>query len=152
MARFALAATGGTFDIIHKGHLTLLGTAFAIADKVIIGLTSDTMAATKNTYHNYDTRLSQLRNTILERFPKSNFEISHLDNDFGPAVLEGSVDVLVVSEEKHDRGDKLNELRATRGLAKVEIVIVPMVLADDKSRISTTRIKNGEIDALGNVL
>ena len=152
MTRFALAATGGTFDIIHKGHLTLIATAFSVADKVIIGLTSNTMAAAKNTYNDYNTRLVHLRDTIVERFPESDFEISRLDNDFGPAVLEGSVDALVVSEERRDRGDKLNELRTARGLAKVEIIVVPMVLAADKSRISTTRIKNGEIDVLGNVL
>ena len=38
---------GGTFDIIHKGHLTLLSNAFDVADKVIIGLTSDEFAAKK---------------------------------------------------------------------------------------------------------
>ena len=38
---------GGTFDFIHKGHMTLLSEAFTIADKVIIGLTSDEMALRK---------------------------------------------------------------------------------------------------------
>ena len=41
MSKFSLIAMGGTFDIIHRGHLTLLTTAFEISDKVIIGLTSD---------------------------------------------------------------------------------------------------------------
>ncbi len=153
MTRFTLAATGGTFDIIHKGHLALLAAAFTAADKVIIGLTSDTMAAAKgSTYNNYQERLAQLADAILERYPKSDFEISRLDNDFGPAVLEGSVDALVVSEERRDRGTRLNELRTARGLDAVEIVVIPMVLARDGTRISTTRIKNGEIDTLGNVL
>ncbi len=44
MSEFSLIATGGTFDIIHRGHLTLLSAAFAISDKVIIGLTSDELA------------------------------------------------------------------------------------------------------------
>ena len=47
MSEFSLVATGGTFDIIHRGHLTLLSNAFDISDKVIIGLTSDELAAKK---------------------------------------------------------------------------------------------------------
>ena len=41
MSKFSLVAMGGTFDIIHQGHLTLLANAFEISNKVIIGLTSD---------------------------------------------------------------------------------------------------------------
>ena len=41
MAKFDLVALGGTFDILHKGHLALLQKGFSISSKVIIGLTSD---------------------------------------------------------------------------------------------------------------
>jgi len=41
MKKFDLVATGGTFDIIHKGHMALLNKAFTISSKVIIGLSSD---------------------------------------------------------------------------------------------------------------
>jgi len=42
-------------------------------------------------------------------------------------------------------------LRAEKNLSPVEIIIVPMVLAKDGSRISTTRIRNSEIDKEGNL-
>ena len=38
MKKFNLVATGGTFDIIHKGHITLLSKAFSISSKVNLKL------------------------------------------------------------------------------------------------------------------
>ena len=46
----------------------------------------------------------------------------------------------------------LNQLRAEKKLSTVKIITVPMFLAKDGKRISTTRIKNSEIDAEGNLL
>nr|AIE93446.1 Cytidyltransferase-related domain-containing protein [uncultured marine thaumarchaeote AD1000_36_B08]AIF23058.1 Cytidyltransferase-related domain-containing protein [uncultured marine thaumarchaeote SAT1000_12_G09] len=44
---FALVALGGTFDIIHAGHIALLDKGFSISKKVILGLTSDELAEKK---------------------------------------------------------------------------------------------------------
>ena len=75
-----------------------------------------------------------------------------MDDDFGPAVIEGDVDALVVSNETSEKGDILNVLRKERNLKPVEIVIVPMKMASDGNRISSTRIRNSEIDSSGNAL
>jgi len=154
MSKFSLIAMGGTFDIIHRGHLTLLSTAFDISEKVIIGLTSDEFVEKKgkNPIHKYDERLKNLISIIFTKFPNSYFEISRLDNDFGPAVLEKEVQALVVSDETRNQGDILNKLRSERDLSPVEVIVVPMTLAKDGERISTTRIKNSEIDSDGNLL
>ena len=154
MSKFSLVATGGTFDIIHKGHLTLLSNAFDISDKVIIGLTSDELAEKKGklSINKYEKRLESLTQVISEEFPNSSFQISKLDNDFGPAVLEKGVEALVVSDEKSNQGTVLNQLRAEKKLSPVKIITVPMFLAKDGKRISTTRIKNSEIDTEGNLL
>jgi len=154
MSEFSLVATGGTFDIIHRGHLTLLSNAFAISKKVIIGLTSDELAEKKGklSINKYEKRLENLTQVISKEFPNSSFQISKLDNDFGPAVLEKGVEALVVSDEKSNQGTILNQLRAEKKLLPVKIIMVPMFLAKDGKRISTTRIKNSEIDAEGNLL
>ena len=73
-------------------------------------------------------------------------------SDFGPAVIEGDVDALVVSEETSKKGDILNTMRKKQNLRPVEIIIVPMEMASDGDRISSTRIRNSEIDASGNTL
>ena len=154
MSKFSLIAMGGTFDIIHHGHITLLSTAFDISEKVIIGLTSDEFVQKKgkNPLHKYDERLKNLTSIIFKKFPNSYFEISQLQNDFGPAVFEKEVQALVVSDETKNQGNVLNKLRTEGNLSPVEIIVVPMTLAKDGKRISTTRIKNSEIDSNGNLL
>lgn len=153
MSQFKLVALGGTFDIIHKGHIALLQKGFSISSKVIIGLTSDELATKKGKHllHNYSQRFELLESTIKKNFLNSHYEISKLDNDFGPAVLEDAVEALVVSEETTEKGTILNELRHQRHLAQVQVVSVPLVLAKDGKRISTSRIKNSEIDSDGNL-
>ena len=154
MNRFKLVAMGGTFDIIHKGHMELLRGAFSISDKVIIGLTSDELAKKrgKNPENDYSTRYKKLEDTIHKNFPNSKFIIAKLENDFGPAVLENEVQALVVSDETESKGLELNKLRAAKNSPPVEIVVIPLILAKDGTRISTTRIKRSEIDMDGNVL
>ncbi len=154
MKKFDLVAMGGTFDVIHKGHITLLSEAFSSSTKVIIGLTSNEWASKKgkNLLNDFDERLEKLVKTIENNFPNASFEINKLDNDFGPAVLEKKVQALVVSDETSNQGDLLNKLRKQKNLAPVEVVVVPMVLAKDGNKISTTRIKNQEIDNDGNLL
>ena len=153
MKSFDLVAMGGTFDVVHSGHMALLDKAFSISSKVIIGLSSDQLAKKrgKNLTNDYPKRLSLLKSVVEKNFPNSSYEISKLENDFGPAVIEGSVKALVVSEETSGKGIRLNELRAERNLSPVRIVVVPMVLAKDGKAISTTRIKNFEIDDSGNL-
>jgi pantetheine-phosphate adenylyltransferase len=153
MSKFSLVAMGGTFDIIHRGHLTLLSNAFAISDKVIIGLTSDEFAAKKGKIPNnkYEKRLENLTNSISKEFPNVSLQISKLDDDFGPAVLEKEVEALVVSDETSNQGNVLNKLRSEKNLPPAQIITVPMFLAKDGTRVSTTRIKNSEIDSEGNL-
>ena len=99
MKSFDLVAMGGTFDVVHSGHIALLDKAFSISSKVIIGLSSDQLAKKrgKNLTSDYPKRLSLLKSVVEKNFPNSSYEISKLENDFGPAVIEGSVKALVVS-------------------------------------------------------
>ena len=154
MVHFSLVAMGGTFDLIHRGHITLLSHAFEISEIVLIGLTSDSFAIKngKNLKNNFHTRLENLKKIIDENFSDKKYEIKKLDNDFGPAVFEKNVEALIVSEETKHQGLVLNNLRREKDLPKVDVIVVPMFLAKDGERISSTRIRNSEIDSEGNLL
>ena len=151
--QYNVVALGGTFDIIHMGHIALLEKGFTISKKVIIGLTSDNLALKngKNLLFKYEKRFTVLHSLVQEKFLNSKFEIVKLENDFGPAVINGEVQALIVSTETQKRGDILNKLRNEKNLKSVEIISVPMILAQDGNRISTTRIRNMEIDFKGNL-
>jgi len=154
MKKFNLVALGGTFDLIHRGHIELLRKGFSISSNVIIGLTSNEFAQKKGKklMNGYLQRHKTLEEIIKKNFPDKKYEISKLENDFGPAVLEKDVEALVLSEETSFQGKELNRLRRQRNVPDVKIILVPMVLAKDGKRISTSRIRNLEIDVDGNIL
>ena len=149
--KYLIVATGGTFDELHVGHTALLAKAFEVGKKVIIGVSSDDFAASrgKNLNHNFEIRISNLRNMIKKEFGEVNYEIAKLDSDFGPAVTTGDVEALVTSKETQVKGKVLNEMRAKIGAKPVSIITVELVKAEDGSKISSTRIRTGEIDRQG---
>jgi pantetheine-phosphate adenylyltransferase len=154
--KYNLVATGGTFDEIHVGHLALLSKAFEIGKKVIIGVSSDAFASStkgNNTLrHNYEERISNLKEKIKEKFGNVRYEISKLDDVYGPTVIYGDVEAIVSSTETAIKGDLINDIRSKNGLKPLNIISVDMIRAEDGYHISSTRIRNGEIDSCGKLL
>ena len=147
--RFDLVATGGTFDEIHAGHLALLSKAFELGKTVIIGITRK---GKNNINHSYDERVANLRDAIRDNFMNVTYQISKLDNDYGPVIISADVGALVASAETAKKGDEINTIRYRNGLAQIEVITVDLVSADDRKPISSSRIRSGEIDAFGKKL
>jgi pantetheine-phosphate adenylyltransferase len=136
------------------GHRALLLRAFTIGDDVLIGLTTDQLANSMRPRRvtPYQQRMWALEEYILRNFPLKEFVIQPIDDEFGPAVHLEDLDVLVVSENTHPTGLRINEVREGKGLPPLELVTIPHVLADDGKPVSSTRVLAGEIDADGHVL
>ena len=151
---FDTVATGGTFDIMHKGHYMLLLKAFEVGNQVIIGLSSDNYAnqKKKKITNDYPIRLKNLRNFIAEKFNKSNYSIYELNNFYGPTVLNREVKAIVTTESSKENCIKINNLRESKNIENLEIVIVPLVEDHEGKVISSTRIRQGEIDWNGKKL
>ena len=149
--KFTSVAVGGTFDILHKGHITLFAKAFSISQHVIIGITSDkfTTQKQKQILHNYNTREHALKNMITSNFPNSSYAICKIEDEFGPTLYECNIDALIVSNDTKNIGYKINKTRKKLKLSQLKIIVMPIVIAEDGKSISSTRIRNYEIDKNG---
>ena len=154
--KFNVVATGGTFDVIHIGHLALLSKAFEQGKKVVIGVSSDEFADTVRgkgkITHTYELRVANLRQVIQANFGDVIYEITKLNTTYGPTVLSGEVDALIASSETAKKVSAINEIRSNKGIRPLVIVTVDMIRADDGNPISSSRIRSGQIDPLGKLL
>jgi len=151
---FDTVATGGTFDILHKGHYRLLLKAFEVGKKVIIGVSSDHYATLKEKKitNDYSVRIRNLKKFIEEEFNKSNYSIYELNDFYGPTVLTRDVQAIVTTVATKGNCIKINELRSSKGMPLLEIIVVLLVEDQQGKVISSTRIRDGEIDINGKKL
>jgi pantetheine-phosphate adenylyltransferase len=148
--KFKNVAVGGTFDRFHKGHEKLLNEAFKIGDNVLIGVTSDEFGGKKGNIDHCSKRISRLEE-FLQKF-NSRYIVKKLEEPYGPTIHDSKIDAIVVSRETKPTADKINKIRQEKGMNPLEIFIIDWVMADDGKPISSTRIRNGEIDRNGKVL
>ena len=149
--RFKTVATGGTFDHLHRGHAALLSKSFEVGDFVVIGITSDSLVAREGKVpdQTYAERAAGVEKYIRSHFPGSKYLLAPLDDYFGPGIASPDVEAIVVTRETAARVSIANRMRAEKGYPPLKVIVVDKVLADDSKPISSTRIRNGEIDEEG---
>ncbi len=142
---------GGTFNVLHRGHRRLLEVAISNGDELAVGLMSDDYCRRhKNLVLPYAERERALREHLAAKGVK--FTIVPLNAKEGTAPSDPDLDALVVSQETHGLGPRINDMRLRNGLKAVRLIVVPYVLAEDYRPISSTRVLQGEIDIDGRLL
>lgn len=159
---YNLLAIGGTFDHLHAGHIAFLTAAFLHGKRVLIGLTSDEMAGNKTRIsnveyrktfplENFQTRKKHLETVLREKGWGERAEIVAIDDVYGPVVERDDVTAMVVSAETMVGARMINAKRREQGRRPLTILPIPFSLAEDRKRISSTRIRGGSIDRVGHV-
>lgn len=149
--KYKKVAVGGTFDRFHYGHRKLLEKAFEIGEIVVIGVTSDVFGGEKGDIDPCNKRMSNL-NQFLATKDHDIFHISRLDDSYGTTIYEDDFDAIVVSKETEPTAIEINKIRKSKKMKPIDIITIDLVFAEDGAPISSTRIRNGEIDIKGHLL
>lgn len=144
-----ITVLGGTFSKLHKGHKLMLSYAFNTGNKVIVGLTTDEYLKHNKSYKGFSY---SKRKKNLERYMSTfakDFEILPLGTRSGNTETSPEYAAIVVSRETRKTAESINRRRIENGLLELEIITVPVILAEDLFPISSTRIIGGEINTSG---
>ncbi|MDN5866054.1 MAG: pantetheine-phosphate adenylyltransferase [Candidatus Nitrosocosmicus sp.] len=155
MKKYDCVAMGGTFDILHVGHVELLKKSFEIGKFVIIGISSDNLVKEKlkkKINNSFEVRKHNLVKIIDSEVGSLHYEITKLEDVFGPLMFSEKVDCMVASTETSYKGQRVNKIRTSMGLRAIDIVSVGLKLAQDGLPISSSRIRANEIDQFGKIL
>ena len=75
-----------------------------------------------------------------------------LNDPYGTTIYDTDFEAIVVSEETEPTAVEINNIRVSKGMKPLDIVVVSFVLAYDGNPISSTRIRRGEINQSGNII
>jgi len=140
----------GTFNVLHRGHRTLLNRAFELGDWVVVGITSDSFPSKKQFHAPLERRTEALRDYLSSTDKK--WEIEVLQDGMGSAAYDRELNMLVVSQGTVQNAERINDIRISKGLKPLVIEEIKHVLGEDCATITSTRVLEEEIDEDGRLL
>lgn len=150
--QYNILVTGGTFDHFHQGHKAFLSGQLQASKKVLIGITSDAFIAAhkKEKLETYETRVAQVREFLQTQHAVERIEIQKIEDIYIPDAWKSyPIEAIAVTKDSMAGADGINAQRINEGLSPLPIYSIPYVLAEDGMRISSSRIRNGEINREG---
>ncbi|MDP3941249.1 MAG: pantetheine-phosphate adenylyltransferase [bacterium] len=147
-----LVGIGGTFDLFHKGHRDFLRFALERSEKVLIGLSSDAYSHLRkeHPFESYTKRKENLKAYLRNENALSRVAIAPLDSVYIPKQWDYlPIEAIIVTNDSEKGAEAINTQRAEEGRAVLEIIRVPLDLAEDNLPISSSRIREGSIDREG---
>ena len=144
---------GGTFDNLHNGHKILLSTAQLKCQKALtIGVTDHNMVRHKTLWELIESpqaRIAKLNAYLTDIDPYIDYKLSPIQDPFGPAIVDGSLQAIVVSEETIRGGQKINDIRATKEMSQLQIDVIRLLndghrqhkIEEEKVSSSSLRIR-----------
>jgi len=99
-----------------------------------------------------ETRLDKLKDFLIENELIGRSSLIILEDPYGPIIRDPTIEGIVVSKETLPRAEEANRMRAVKGVPQMTTHLIDYVLASDGRPISSTRIRNKEIDEKGNLI
>lgn len=175
---YKTVAIGGTFDRLHKGHRYFIKQAFEFGERVLIGLTSKEYADKKNKrlrhlgrrprrnvgdspgvegliwpkIQNFQIRKKQLEEFLKEEKLLYRAKIIQIGDVYGNAGDLRELAAIAVTKDSLPGALLINKTRKKNGLQDLKIIKIKLIQAEDNRKVSSTRIRFGQIDRLGRVL
>ena len=151
--KYKLVVCGGTFDHFHKGHREFLRYALSMSDKLLVGLTSDNYVKAKDKFdcvEEFRTRINSLENFFIHEKVSDRVSIERIDDIFIPKIWENlPIEAIVVSKNTVYGAEKINLKRKEQRKYPLKIKISPLIKSENNEYISSSRIRNGEINREG---
>jgi cytidyltransferase-like protein len=153
MGKFNLVVCGGTFDLLHVGHINFINDALSVSKKVLLGITSDSyIQKFKNNLgvEDFKTRKKAVEEYLNSIDARQRVQIVKINNPSEPH-LETSLDydAILVTEQTKESAGEINVKRIKNGIPKLKVVISIMQKSEAGRLISSTRIRNGQISREG---
>ncbi len=146
----------GTFDGLHAGHNAILAASCEAGDSVTIGLTSDVFIRNFKKNASAIASFAQRRKHLEQWLRAHGYGekalIIPIDDPYEPAASITDLEVLVVTPDNKSRGEEINRIRKEKNLMPLGLLVVPLVAAEDKKSISSTRVRDGEVDTAGRLI
>ncbi len=151
--RVTIGLTTDAFVRAYKPRLSLRDRSHgeAISAKGIAAATSwprnDTIAI-----HPFEQRKRALEGWLGKQGVLDRATVIPIADPYEPAASMPDLDALIVTPENRKRGEHINALRYALGVSPLALIEVPMVEAQDGKPVSSTRLRNGEIDSDGRLI
>lgn len=104
---------GGTFDRLHVAHKLLLSEAVLRAtEKVTVGVTDESMVHSKILWElieDIEVRVKNVTDFLKEICPELEYNIVPISDPFGPAIVDSTMGLIIVSRETVRGGEKIND-------------------------------------------
>lgn len=142
----------GTFDHLHSGHKKLIEAACLNANFISCGLTEDCFAKKKSwsfAMQSFKKRFLNLKKILHSKNLANRYKVSPIKDVYGFSYFNPELQAIIATKDSLSGVLQINKKRGQFSLKKLFPIIVKLVKASDRKRISSTRIRKGEINRQG---
>lgn len=144
---------GGTFDPFHAGHEKLVDFALSKIANLTIGVSSDEFAKSymgKNPLHKFDQRKKMVEKYLRKKGCEKRTKIIKLNDIFGNTIVDKNLHAIVVTPDSKNNARLINQSRKKLNFQQLKLIHFKFIKGPDQKKISSSRIRSGEINRLGN--